>query len=368
MKLPLLLIAALFALPAPPQSPTRAPQPSFAVALPGYRWHFPQDDFAHPAFANEWWYFTGDLRSASGHRFGFELTFFRIAPSADTDVQHALYFTHFAVTDISGHHYFARERARRGNWAQAGIAPESAGVPPAFYLWNENWRADFDASGPRHLHAVWDGQSVDLDLVPGARMLNGANGYSQKGEARGQASYYYSFPRIHATGRIQSLPVTGLVWMDHEFASNQLAANQQGWDWMGLHLQDADLMFFNLRRTNGARDPHSAGTFQPLGAGAIPLRVADFQMAPTRWWRAYPIAWRVQVAALHLDLTVSAAVEDQLFHAPAAGVNYWEGAVTVAGTRAGHPVSGDGYLELTGYSHRFNLLQSDATLPLIPRS
>ena len=28
-------------------------------------------------FQTEWWYYTGNLRAADGHRFGFELTFFR---------------------------------------------------------------------------------------------------------------------------------------------------------------------------------------------------------------------------------------------------------------------------------------------------
>ncbi len=31
-------------------------------------------------------------------------------------------------------------------------------------------------------------------------------------------------------------------------------------------------------------------------------------------------------------------------------VNYWEGAVEVTGTKAGRPVQGRGYLEMTGYA------------------
>jgi hypothetical protein len=30
-------------------------------------------------------------------------------------------------------------------------------------------------------------------------------------------------------------------------------------------------------------------------------------------------------------------------------VTYWEGAIRINGTRAGNPVRGTGYLELTGY-------------------
>jgi hypothetical protein len=34
------------------------------------------------------------------------------------------------------------------------------------------------------------------------------------------------------------------------------------------------------------------------------------------------------------------------------GVAYWEGSVRVSGTSAGQPVSGQGYVELTGYVGR----------------
>lgn len=331
--------------------------PAYRIATPGYHWHFPADDGAHPAFANEWWYFTGNLHTAAGRRFGFELTFFRISPAPGADAAHDLYFTHFAISGIGGSQYLSRERARRGNWQQAGVAA----TPTGLRLWNENWTADFDASGPRHLHAVWGQQSLDLDLVPGPRMLNGRDGWSQKGSAPGEASYYYSFPRMQATGTLQAQAVTGVAWTDHEFATDQLGPHQQGWDWMGLHLPGGDLMLFNLRQDNGSRDPHSAGTWKPLGGAPVALDEADFQMMPTRQWRGYPVAWRVLVPRLHLDFNVNAELDDQEFHAPAAGVTYWEGAVSLAGTHAGrqghHQIQGDGYLELTGYGQRFNLLQ-----------
>src|SRR5262245_47028181 len=65
-----LLVASIQALVA--QSPYR-------MALPGYRYSFPHDHFNHPDFATEWWYYTGNLQASDGHRFGFELTFFREA-------------------------------------------------------------------------------------------------------------------------------------------------------------------------------------------------------------------------------------------------------------------------------------------------
>lgn len=338
-----LLVCLLLAVAVVAQS-----APVYRIATPGYTWHFPADDYAHPGFATEWWYFTGNLHATQGQRYGFELTFFRISPAPGTALDHDLYFTHFAISDIGGGHYLNDERARRGDWQQAGIKP----TPGGFQLWNENWQADFDASGPRRLQARWGGMAIDLSLEPGTRMLNGVNGWSQKGGGRGEASYYYSFPRMVAAGTVQGEPVSGWAWMDHEFSTNQLAANQLGWDWMGLHLSGGDLMLFNLRLADGGRGPHSAGTWRPLGGAAVPLTASDFEMTPTRRWQGYPVGWRVRVPKLGLDFTVEAALDNQEFHAPAEGVSYWEGAVTVGGGQ-----TGEGYLELTGYRQRFNLLK-----------
>jgi predicted secreted hydrolase len=335
----------------------RGPPPTFRLSLPGYHWRFPQDDFAHPAFANEWWYFTGNLRSAQGRAYGFELTFFRISPFPGATLRQDLYFTHFTVTDVAGRRFQLGTRARRGLWQQAGLAREAAG---GFEIFNENWRARFGRNGPIQLHAAWGVKprmSLDLRLAPGPRMLNGVNGWSQKGGAPGQASYYYSFPHIRASGAIDGHAVTGLAWMDHEFASDQLSPRQQGWDWMGLHLPEGDLMLFNLRRVNGQRDPHSAGTFLPRNGPAAPLDAADFSLTPLRQWHGYPVAWRIAVPKLGLKATVTAALDDQLVRDPSIGVTYWEGAVNVRGAMRGRPLTGKGYLELTGYGHRFTLLQ-----------
>ena len=73
------LAAALLML----QPATQIPPAQYRIALPGYRYEFPRDHFDHPDFQTEWWYYTGNVKSADGHRFGFELTFFRQAVNRD---------------------------------------------------------------------------------------------------------------------------------------------------------------------------------------------------------------------------------------------------------------------------------------------
>jgi predicted secreted hydrolase len=63
----------------------------------------------------------------------------------------------------------------------------------------------------------------------------------------------------------------------------------------------------------------------------------------------YPSGWQVRVPAASLVLRLEPTVADQELVAPTmGGVAYWEGSVRVSGTSAGQPVSGQGYVELTG--------------------
>src|ERR1700740_2184078 len=76
-------------------------------ALPGYRYEFPRDYFNHPQYQTEWWYYTGNIKSTEGHRFGFELTFFRqgVDPDRKTDGAWRIadvYIAHLALSDLDG--------------------------------------------------------------------------------------------------------------------------------------------------------------------------------------------------------------------------------------------------------------------------
>src|ERR1700689_4487062 len=89
----------------------------YRLALPGYRFEFPRDHFNHPDFQTEWWYYTGNLRTAEGRRFGFELTFFRQGVERRKtvnvwDVQD-VWMAHLALSDIDGKQFLHTERFNR---------------------------------------------------------------------------------------------------------------------------------------------------------------------------------------------------------------------------------------------------------------
>ncbi len=335
---------------------------AYRPALPGYRYSFPRDHFNHPEFQTEWWYYTGNLKDPQGRAFGFQLTFFRQAvrrrpatASSSWDVAD-LYMAHAALSDLSGGNFYHAQRLNRAGPGIAGVDARAGRI------WNGNWQA------------VWSGQSQKLDVFSNGwelrltlkptkpPVINGQNGVSRKGPAPGQASHYISLTRLETSGQIQlggnSYAVQGASWMDHEFFTNQLAAGQTGWNWLSIQFSDnTELMLFQMRRQDGLPDPYSAGTYVDSRGNSWHLSAADFQMAPSgQTWTsplthaAYPLQWSATIPSLHLQLRISARLRDQEMtgKGPRA-INYWEGAVAIEGTRGRIPVSGLGYLELTGY-------------------
>jgi predicted secreted hydrolase len=232
-------------------------------------------------------------------------------------------------------------------------------------VWNEGWRAKLDGS-THILRAASDGEGfgVELELDGEASpVLHGNAGFSQKGAEPGNASHYYSLTRMPTRGRImldgQPIDVSGSSWMDHEFGTSFLEPGQQGWDWFSLQLDDGtDVMVYVLRHRDGSVDARSAGTIVGGdGSGTIALTADDYRLVPGRIWVSpssgarYPVEWQIDVPSAGLSLAVRATIDGQELHTDqSTGVTYWEGAVDAVGSRAGEPIVGRGYLEMTGYS------------------
>lgn len=331
---------------------------------------FPEDHRSHPSFRTEWWYFTGNLTADDGREFGYQLTFFRSAltdtstyartvpAGADTRsdwrTRHG-WMAHFAVSDITARRMYAAERFGRAALGLAGAEAEP------FRVWLDDWHAGAVTTGtfPLRLNAAAGDVAIDLVLQQGKPIvLQGDGGLSRKGAEPGNASYYYSLTRIPVAGTVRvagrNHRVRGAGWLDREWSTSVLSPQLEGWDWMALQLDDStELMLYRLRRHDGSVDPFSAGAYIDADGLHSPLGAADFSMTPRARWRSpidgtpYPTRWHVTVPALALDLDVQAAFDAQELDL---AVRYWEGAVRIAGTRAGAPVAGRGYLEMTGYA------------------
>lgn len=345
------------------------PAADYALADKPRDFEFPADHGPHRAFRNEWWYVTGNLDDEAGRRYGYELTLFRFAlapdaAAADLNGSHwrsrEVFVGHFALTDVRAGRFYVAERFSRPALGLAGA------TGPPVRVWLEDWSLAHEdaASGPAAAGRPWllkarhAGVAVDLSLLPRrGPVLNGIGGLSQKSEEPGNASYYYSMPRLETRGTVvvdgDSREVSGLSWMDREWGSRGLSGSQQGWDWFALQLDDgSSLMFYQLRDLDGAPHPMSAGTWIPgdgeplhLSRNEVALDVRDHWDSPAGG--RYPMGWTLTVAGQGLSLQVEPVLEAQELDT---NVRYWEGAVDVSGERGGKPVRGRGYVELTGYA------------------
>jgi len=333
----------------------------YATATEPRTFSFPTDHGPHPEFRNEWWYLTGNLDGQNGERFGFELTIFRFSLTPPFERQQAsrwqsdqVYIGHFAITDASNEQFYVAQRFSRGSMGLAGARADP------FRVWIEDWSiaARSDAAMTWRVQAADQDMLLDLNLTQlKPPVLNGKYGLSRKSAEPGNASYYYSISRLQTEGFLQigteRFAVSGFSWLDREWSSSALSADQAGWDWFGLQLDDGnELMLSQLRRLDGSRDPFSAGTWISRSGASNHLDASKFTIEITQFWDSplgnrYPNGWRVSVPGLDLQLDVQPVIDNQELSTT---VLYWEGAVDVSGKRNGEKVEGQGYVELTGYS------------------
>ncbi|EAR52924.1 hypothetical protein OG2516_10691 [Oceanicola granulosus HTCC2516] len=315
---------------------------AFRMPERGYAFDFPADHGPHPGFRIEWWYVTANLDGADGATYGLQWTLFRSAltPDAAADGPGQLWMGHAAVTTETAHHM--TERLSRGGIGTAGVVAEP------FEAWIDEWRMAGPSFDDLTLTAAGPDFAYDVALsAEGPLVLHGDAGFSVK-SAAGQASHYYSQPFYDVVGTL-TLPdgevaVTGQAWLDREWSSQPLAAEQIGWDWFSLSFEDGDkLMGFRLREADGGAFTAATwigadGSAEALPDGRLaaePLGVAEVA------GREVPVRWRLTLAEKGLDVTV-AALNEQAWMDSA--FPYWEGPVTVTGSHAGR-----GYLEMTGY-------------------
>lgn len=332
---------------------------------------FPRDHGPHPGYKTEWWYYTGNLESAEGRRFGYELTLFRIAmtPPPDsmtpdsawgdqvTDSDWAtdqFYMAHFAVSDVQNEVMYDFQRFSRG---AAGLAGAQADL---FRVWLEDWSVSGSDTStfPMRLQAAEAGVGVDITLTPEKpRVLQGDRGLSQKGPEAGNASYYYSYTRLATEGTVaiggDTSAVDGLSWMDREWSTSALGENQVGWDWFALQLDDGrDIMYYQIRQDDGTPSLYTEGVLVADNGSARRIDREDVRLEVLDTWAneqgaTYPAGWRLQIPSAEIDLAITPYFNDQELEAT---VRYWEGAVRIEGTADGEPVAGSGYVELTGYA------------------
>ena len=253
---------------------------------------------------------------------------------------------HFALTDIAGGRFYAADRFNRGALGLAG----AQALP--WRVWLDDWSIEQagEKSFPLRLQAHHrtgpgddSGGEVGIDLLVEPTkplVLQGDRGLSRKGSSPGNASYYYSFTRLGTTGSIRvgddTYQVDGHSWLDHEWSTSALEADQVGWDWFALQLEDdTELIFYQIRQSDGRPSPHSAGVLVDPNGATVGLTAGEVELTVERTWRSpidgieYPAVWTISVPAHGLSLQVEPYLQQQELDLT---FRYWEGAVRVRGT------------------------------------
>ncbi len=334
-------------LPLVNSSPTATPLPPI---------RFPQDEAPHRDLT-EWWYYTGHMNATMPngqvHHYGFELVFFQ-ALRGDLP---PVYAAHFAISDVTrGEFHFDQRRLTEPN----AVIPDGTSMS-GIDIHVDDWSIK-GINGSDHLIAKMGNYALRIDLegLKPATLHNG-NGLITYGLAG--FSYYYSRTRMSLSGTLvdhnQPRQVTGEAWMDHQWG-NFLTLSGGGWDWFSIQLtNNTEMMLYLIRGSTGKIISTYIGYIGPH-ADSILLPGNALDVTVLSQWRSpitganYPSGWKVEITdpRVRTALILSPELKNQeLVVYQSTGNSYWEGAVSIQGQSVGQIVSGEGYVELTGYAH-----------------
>jgi predicted secreted hydrolase len=348
--------------------PAAAPRPPDPIPVV-----LPRDDGPHDRLT-EWWYYTGHLQADDGARFGFEYVVFR----AERGGFPVTWASHLALTDETGGRFHYAQRNEIG--PQVDRSPRAGGEPAGFAftvngfdladparLPGTPWTMD-GSLGTDALAAAASGDEVSGDPVSAFGLdlrlretkppaLHDRDGYIDFGPAGG--SYYYSRTALDATGTVtlgaRTLAVTGDAWFDHQWG-DFISVGAGGWDWFAVNLDDGTDLTVSLVRAADGTYPLVYGTLVDAQGRTRHLDGKDLAVAVTDEWTSpptgttYPAGWTITLPGEELEIRLSPTVAQQELDTRATtGVVYWEGSQRVAATRAGSPLGGQAYVELTGY-------------------
>jgi len=336
---------------------------NFKKAVEKIKFEFPKDHGSHPEFRTEWWYFTGNLTGESGKEFGYQFTIFRTALTPDSIKRDSrfgtnqIYMGHFTISDISNNKFYYFERFSRGAAGLAGVTIEPLKVNLENYKIYETDKSDYEFPKVK-ISAKEENVGIELDLTPEKPIIfQGDGGLSQKSKGEGNASYYYSITRIITEGIItinnKNYKVKGYSWLDREWSTSALSEEQAGWDWFSIQLSNnTEIMYYNLRKKDGTADEFSNGCIVNRNGEKENINLNEVVLQIIDYWendegKKYPSGWILKIPSKKTELKIIPAIKNQELKL---AIRYWEGSVKIEGIYEGMPVSGRGYVELTGYS------------------
>ncbi|MFV2056601.1 MAG: lipocalin-like domain-containing protein [Thiohalomonadales bacterium] len=361
---------------------------NFTRVYRGRRFTFPIDHVAHSEYKSERWSFSGNVQTDSGRRFGYQLTIFRVGLAGENTNSinrknfartqdetkskksrwraKNYYIAQFSVSDVLTKRYLAFERIQRNSLGLAGAlrkGENSKGGSNGVRIWVDDWNVDSISESflPLRISVELNKVSIKLHLDElKSIVLNGNEGLFQMGRKPGNASYYYSMPRLDTTGTVvikgETFRVSGVSWLDHEWSTSILEPGLVGADLFTLQLDDGrELMFSNLRREDDSKDSnsmgnlvHKDGSYETILSREVEISIDDYWQSPQSGIN-YPAAWTIKLLRHEFELTVTPVFPDQELDF---SIKSWKGLVDVTGRNLNGDqtaIIGHGYVSLNGY-------------------
>jgi predicted secreted hydrolase len=315
---------------------------------------FPQDEQAHKSVI-EWWYFNGHLLGDDGKKYAFMDCFFK-ADSKKVKIPFLkslpitnVYFAHHILSDIKNQKSYkkidplcliSKDSFKKNLLFINYTAPVLTGeyfnseiiesAPFKYKIKTENFNLKFSSKKPP--------------------LLEGGDGFV---EVLDKKTYYYSLTSLDTRGEIKIgnkiIKVKGRSWFDHQWSD--AFYSQDKWIWFSLQLKNnTEIVCFQY----GDEKNHIrlASIMFPAG-NAIHTSKIDLINLKNIWVSSdtktkYPLSWQIRIPQFGADFKVEPLIKNQemIF----GFINYWEGPLKVSGIFQGKKISGQGFLELVGYS------------------
>ncbi|HTX13259.1 MAG TPA: lipocalin-like domain-containing protein [Solirubrobacteraceae bacterium] len=282
----------------------------------------PRDHGAHPAFQIEWWYTAGTVTAPGGRDFFWFATVwtgegFRLAKVNVVDLR--------ADRIVLSREYVASGALRPGQ-TRINVGGFALGWRPTGRFGRWSIAAAVPGAG-----------ELQLSLTPiHPYVLNGTDGIVQEGP--GATSAYYSDPRLSAHGTLllgsDRIAIAGQGWFDHQWGNFLTNTASWHWNWFACQFtKGSDLMLYQFITPAGQPTGVQSGTYVPIhGPVTHPSNFTVTPLPPTIHpagaTATYPLRWRVDVPAAHLDLTLKSRARHQFItnqYLP----SFWEGASTI---------------------------------------
>lgn len=362
-------------------------------------------DLPHQSSGTEWWYINGHFRGSDEKEYSIFASFFRKLIDIDktTQIPEYAHSITWAIIDVHNERYYSNSvvdkkapeiglraikegRLVKDRYLKKAAIEmlEQGEVPYPDRKFSGDVSVAMDRLDLRfdtnYFRKNDDGSytvkcldkehqvAFSLDFSPEKPAIKNGNDGVVYGVSS-EVMYYYFIPRNKAIGSLEiqgtSVDIEGTSWYDHEFGRS-IHAEKTGeqttteidadWNWISGQL-DNGCEFTAAHLVSTSDETLQDSCLIVIDETGTRHRVVDFTLESIgeEWtsmksFHDYPMEWHLTSAALGLDLRARASFATQEFSTLISKRAFWEGRMEIEGQLFGQPVSGLGFVEVSGYS------------------